>query len=119
MSASHGIHFKGSKFWVFHRRREYGPFDYEWSKDFCGVELMFQNTKFGEYCSGEELFADLSQFKLPKRVVEVSSIVLGCIIISLQQGMTEAERADLIAQRLKDMGYEKYLGKPGDCSSAA
>ena len=33
LEGTHGIRFEGTRFWVLHRRREFGPFDYEWS---CG-----------------------------------------------------------------------------------
>ena len=64
---THGIVFQGSRFWVTHRRRRYGPFDYEWSKDFAGIELSFAGDKFGEYCGQEEIFADLKTVSLARR----------------------------------------------------
>ncbi len=76
---THGVLFEASRFWVLHRRRDYGPFDYEWSQDFAGVELIYAGTKFGEYCSKDEIFADLKEFRLPAAVVEVATIVLGCL----------------------------------------
>lgn len=108
MPISHGLRFEESRFWVIHRRREYGPFDYEWSKDFYGVELMFEGTKFGEYCSQEELFADLKEFRLPKTVVEVGSIVLGSIIFSILNGLKEDERYRVVCEQLKEKGYERF-----------
>jgi hypothetical protein len=65
----HVIVFGGLRFWVTHRRRDYSTFDYEWSRDFAGIELLDQAQKFGEYCSREEIFADLKPFQLPRRVV--------------------------------------------------
>ena len=56
----HGILINGSTFWVVHRSRVHGPFDYEWSTDLHGVEFLYQGSKFGEYCSADELYADLS-----------------------------------------------------------
>ena len=98
----------GTRFWVTHRRREYGPFDYEWSKDFCGIELVYSGHKFGEYVSTEEIFADLKEFALPLTVVEVSSIVLGCVIYGVLNGLTEAERARLLVERLTAAGHAKF-----------
>ena len=117
MSQSHGLKFEGSRFWVMHRRRDYGPFDYEWSKDFCGVELMYRGQKFGEYCSAEEIFADLKQFRLPMRVVEVASIAMGCTLFGLLEGLNEPQREQHLLSQLHELGYEKFaridrLGDP-------
>ncbi len=106
--SSHSLRIAGSRFWVTHRRLEYGPFDYEWSKDFCGVELTYDSRKFGEYVSAEEIFADLKEFALPTTVVEVSSIVLGCIIFAMLQGLNEEERNQLMVERLTAAGHEKF-----------
>ena len=38
MAGAHGVRFDGTRFWVVHRRREFGPFDYEWSGDLDGIE---------------------------------------------------------------------------------
>lgn len=92
-----------------HRRREYGPFDYEWSKDLGGIELMYAGQKFGEYCSDDEIFADLKEFQLPMSVVEVGSIVIGCIVFGLLNGLSEAQRTALVAQRLQSLGYGKFI----------
>ena len=98
----------GSRFWVIHRRRKYGPFDYEWSTDFCGVELLYDGTKFGEYCSLEELFADLKPFGLPMSVVSVTSIVMGCVLFGVFHGLRDAERRDLVTLRLKEHGFDRF-----------
>ena len=59
MSASHGLRFDGSRFWVIHRQQEYGPFDYQWSTDLRGLEMIYQGEKFGEHCSENQIYADL------------------------------------------------------------
>jgi hypothetical protein len=105
---SRGLRFDDSRFWVTHRRREYGPFDYEWSKDFCGIELTYQGRKFGEYCSSEEIFADLKEFKLPRSVADVASIVIGCIIYSVLNGLPGGERRELVVKQLAAQGYEGF-----------
>jgi hypothetical protein len=105
---SRGLRFADSKFWVTHRRREYGPFDYEWSKDFCGIELTYQGTKFGEYCSAEEIFADLKEFKLPRSVSDVASIVIGCIVYSVLNGLAANERHALVMKELQTRGYAGF-----------
>ncbi|MFN0198454.1 MAG: hypothetical protein ACKVT0_17040 [Planctomycetaceae bacterium] len=93
-----------------HRRVEYGPFDYEWSKDFCGMELLYRQLKFGEYCSSEEFFADLKAHNLPMAVVRVASVVMGCIVFGVLQGWPEAEWQRHLKQRLTDLGYIKFTG---------
>ena len=106
--SSHGLLFEGSRFWVTHRRRDYGPFDYEWSPDFAGVELIYSGKKFGEYCSKDEIFADLKEFRLPAAVVEVATIVLGCLVLGVLSGRPESERRQLIREQLVAAGYERF-----------
>jgi len=106
--STHGVLFEGSRFWVTHRRRDYGPFDYEWSQDFAGVELMYAGKKFGEYCSKEEIFADLKEFRLPATVVDVATIVLGCLVFGVLNGLPESERRQLISDQLLSGGYERF-----------
>lgn len=108
MLPSHGLRFSETRFWVTHRRREYGPFDYEWSKDLSGIELTYAGRKFGEYCSDDEIFADLKEFQLPSSVAEVGSIVIGCIVYGLLNGLDSAQREELLVRRLRTMGYGKF-----------
>src|ERR1043165_9080113 len=105
---THGLRFSDTRFWVTHRRREYGPFDYEWSKDFCGIELTFAGRKFGEYCSDNEIFADLKEFQLPTSVMEVGSIVIGCIVYGVLNGLGDEERVQLLVRRLEASGHGKF-----------
>jgi len=107
-ASSHGVLFQGSRFWVIHRRRDFGPFDYEWSQDFAGVELMYAGKKFGEYCSKDEIFADLKEFRLPATVVDVATIVLGCLVFGVLNGQSEPERRQLIRNQLVAGGYERF-----------
>ena len=115
MAHPHGLRFQGTMFWVIHRRRAYGPFDYEWSKDLRGIELLYQATKFGEYCSPDEIFADLKQFKLPASVVEVASIVLGCTVLGILDGMSSQQRRSLLIERLRSMGHGKFANIDTQC----
>lgn len=108
MSPSHAVHLQGTRFWITHRHRTYGPFDYEWSPDFCGVALLYDGQKFGEYCSREELFADLKPFQLPMSVVNVTSIVMGCVLWGVMHGLSEAERDEVLQSRLCQFGYERF-----------
>lgn len=108
MCSTHGIVFQGSRFWVTHRRRRYGPFDYEWSKDFAGIELTFDGDKFGEYCGKEEIFADLKGYRLPAAVIPVATIVMGCLVYGVLNGLPETERARLIVDNLVQRGLERF-----------
>ena len=108
MSDRFGIRFKETQIWVIHRRQEFGPFDYEWSVDFRGVELMYQGQKFGEYCSSEEFFADLSEFNLPQSVYSVATIALGKYIQTILKGLTPEEQHPAICEELIKSGYSKY-----------
>jgi len=107
--ATHGIQLDGSRFWVTHRRKTYGPFDYEWSSDFCGVVMLYDGQPFGEYCSLDELYADLKPFSLPMSVVRVTSIVMGCVLFGILNGLCEAERSRLVETRLHQHGFERFL----------
>ena len=114
MSLSHGLRFEGTAFWVIHRRREYGPFDYEWSRDFDGIELTFCGRKFGEYCSAEEIFADLREFRLPMAVVEVASIALGCTIRRVLDGLGQPAGERLMLDHLHSAGYAHFANVTRD-----
>ncbi len=108
MDPQHAIRLEGTRFWVVHRRKTYGPFDYEWSPDFCGVELHYAGRKFGEYCSRDEIFADLKPFRLPLSVVKVTTIVMGCLVYGVLNGLPDAERTRLVGRRLHEFGYGRF-----------
>lgn len=74
-----------------------------------GVELTFRGTKFGEICSQAEIFADLREFDLPMRVVEVASIVMGCIVSQIGRGLSVGQRHELIARRLREFGCSGFV----------
>jgi hypothetical protein len=112
MKPSRGLRFEESRFWITHRRREYGPFDYEWSADLYGVELTYQGRKFGEICSEREIYADLQGFGLPARVAEVASIVSGCLLFAMLNGLSGDERRSLLQSHLLDHGCSEYLADP-------
>ena len=109
MAAARGLRFEESRFWITHRGRDYGPFDYEWSADLYGVELTYQGRKFGEICSQSEIYADLQGFGLPRRVAEVASIVAGCLLYALLNGLADADRRRLLAAQLREHGCSEYL----------
>ncbi len=112
MAGAHGVRFDGTRFWVVHRRREFGPFDYEWARELDGIELWYCGKKFGEICSEDEIFADLAEFKLPFRVVEVASVVFGSTLRSILQGLSAAERQQVLIGHLTEFGCEAFL--PGN-----
>lgn len=95
-------------FWVAHRGRCFGPFDYEWSPDLRGVELTYQGTKFGEICSAEELFADLTEFQLPMSVCRVAVITAGTLTMQIAEGCCVDERVSSLLNALEQFGYERF-----------
>ncbi len=101
---NYGIRVDGTRFWVIHQKRLFGPFDYQFSFDLQGIEMLYQSRKFGECCSDEELCADLSDFHLPLKVAEVATVILGVSI----RGIFCCQRADL---RVDDM--EAHLQQAG------
>lgn len=113
MAAAHSILLDGTRFWVTHRRVQYGPFDYEWSPDFCGVALLYEGRKFGEYCTAQEIYADLRPDRLPLSVVRVSSIVMACVLLGVMNGLTELERSELLRQRLAEFGFDRFVTAKG------
>ena len=113
MPNRHALRLHETSFWVIHRGRDYGPFDYEWSADMHGVELTYRGAKFGEICSEAEIFADLREFCLPMRVVEVASIALGCIVSRIGQGISMEERRELIDRRLIEFGCSHFVTDSG------
>ena len=109
MSKTHGIQLDGSRFWVTHRRKTYGPFDYEWNSDFRGVVMLYGGQKFGEYCSIDELYADLKPFSLPMTVVSVTSIVMGCLLHGILNGLSEPERLESLTTQLRQRGFNRFV----------
>jgi hypothetical protein len=108
VTSSTGLRFEGTAFWVRHRNQEYGPFDYEWARDLGGIELTYQREKFGEFCDFDAICADLREFKLPMRVVEVSSIVCGSIVFGVLNALSDLEKRDVVRQHLEKNGLERF-----------
>ena len=108
MLAASGLRFEDSAFWVRHRNREYGPFDYEWARDLGGIELRYGEHKFGEFCSVDEITADLKEFRLPMRVVEVTAVVCGSILLGLLSGFNTFEKRRLVIENLRIHGLDRY-----------
>lgn len=103
-----GVRFRGASFWVVYRRREYGPFDYQWSADLHGFEMVYAGTKFGEICSDEEMFADLKGSGLPRRVAEIACIVLASIFRGIRMGLGRNGRRELVRQEVVRFAGEQY-----------
>ena len=105
---THCVSLRTDGVWIRHRRSDYGPFDYEWSQDYCGVELTYRADKFGEFCSSEEFFADLEPYRLPMTVVRVATVVMGAIVQSLRKGLSQVERVELIRNELSRFDLERF-----------
>lgn len=71
--------------------------------------MLYDGHKFGEYCSVDEIFADLKPFHLPMSVVHVTSIVMGCVLFGVLNGLKETERLQLLTSRLRELGYDKFI----------
>lgn len=106
---THGVRIEDTRVWVTHRRLEYGPFDYEWIPNLRGIELMFRGSKFGEILSEEEIYADLSEYRLPVRVVEVAVLILGNALYSGLNGFSDGERRDILEDCLIEAGCDRFL----------
>lgn len=70
--------------------------------------MLYDGQKFGEYCSLDELYADLKPFSLPMTVVNVTSIVMGCVLYSILNGLREPERFELLVARLQEHGFNRF-----------
>ena len=75
------------------------------------MAMTFQGQKFGEYCSEDELFADLKPFKLPLSVSQVSTVIMGTQFYCVLNGYTEVERRHEVIRRLAEFGFSKYTGE--------
>lgn len=95
------LRFEETAFWIRHRGREYGPFDYQWSKDLHGIELIFAGDKFGEFINPQQLHADLSEYQLPSKVSKVAAIVLGSIVFGIRQGWDHPRRVEFAERNLR------------------
>ena len=95
-------------FWVATRGRCYGPFDYQWSADLRGMELTYQGIKFGEICSSEELFADLTEFRLPISVCRVAVITAGTLAAGISEGHCSERRVSSLLVSLESFGYQRF-----------
>jgi len=102
------ISMSDSGFWVIHRRRSYGPFDYQFSGDLDGIEFLYQGEKYGECCSSEEFFADLHPYHLPERVSAAATVVTGTMTRCIFLGIPRPERIAQITEQLRRAGLDRY-----------
>lgn len=72
------------------------------------MEFTYRDQKFGEYCSADEIFADLKQFALPMRVVEVACLTMGIVLYGVLNGLPETLWKGLLRERLDESGFERF-----------
>lgn len=101
-------------FWIVARGQSFGPFDYQWSLDLHGLELLYRGRKFGEICSPDSLFADLTEFQLPMSVCRVAVITLGVIASGLSSGDCIDEKASKLMKALDQFGYSRFQLRSAD-----
>lgn len=116
---AHGVTISPQGIWIRHRRTNHGPFDYQWSLDLFGVELIYQGQKFGECCGGNQVYADLSEFQLPMTVVRVASIVLGTTVRSILQGEPVETRIGRVQDELRQHGFDPFADETRFVSETA
>ena len=68
------------------------------------MELTYQGQKFGEICSEEELFADLTEFQLPMSVCRVAVITAGTLAAGIVDGHCMEERISQLLTSLDSFG---------------
>lgn len=73
-----------------------------------GIEFLYCRKKFGEYCSDEEISADLKEFKLPMRVVEVTAVVCGSIIFGIIHGFSQSEKKAILLKNLQQSQMSQF-----------
>lgn len=105
-------------FWIVARGQAFGPFDYQWSLDLRGLELLYRGQKFGEICSPDSLFADLTEFRLPMSVCRVAVITLGVLANGLSAGDCPDLQASKLLSALDQFGYSRFRLRPIDEDTA-
>lgn len=101
-------------FWVVARGQSFGPFDYQWSLDLHGLELLYRGRKFGEICSPDSLFADLTEFQLPMSVCRVAVITLGVIANGISAGDCIDQKVSKLMIALDQFGYSRFQLRSSD-----
>lgn len=114
---THGLRFTETAFYVVHRRREYGPFDYDWTPDLRGVELTYCGRKYGEVLSPHQMSVDLSPFRLPRKVMQVAVLITGGLLCSIRQGDSPEQRRRRLTAVLAQFGCERFAAEIVDSSA--
>ncbi|MEP3481385.1 MAG: hypothetical protein ABJZ55_19240 [Fuerstiella sp.] len=96
------------------RGQSFGPFDYQWSLDLHGLELLYRGRKFGEICSPDSLFADLTEFQLPMSVCRVAVITLGVIVNGISTGDCMDQKVSNLLTALEQFGYSRFQLRASD-----
>ncbi len=102
------IFMRSDDFWIVFRHRFYGPFDYQWSIDLYGMEFRFQGQKFGEFCSDNEFFADLSPFGFPPEVCSVVTLVAAHLVQGIRSGSSPDDRIRALKLLLAQHEHETF-----------
>ena len=100
------------KYWIVCRHELYGPFDYQWAPGMEGIELTYRGIKYGEICGMASFQADLKEFRLPLRVVQVASLTAGCLIFGLLNGLPEESRVASVQRMLRIYGWGRFVNHP-------
>lgn len=96
------------EYWVVFRRREFGPFDYQWSSDLRGIAFTYQGMKFGEFCSDEEFFADLRPFGLPMTVCRIAALIAGNLALVVGSEKSPECREEQLRELLRKYGFARF-----------
>ncbi len=100
--------------WIVARGRVQGPFDYQWTSDLKGIEFLYRGVKFGEVCSEDELYADLSPFGLPISVCRVCAVVAGTLAMSLAALEDTETRTVRLTKALDEFGFSRFRVRRAD-----
>ena len=100
--------------WIVSRGRTWGPFDYQWSTDLHGIELMYQGLKFGEICGEEEFFADLAPFRIPLSISRIAAIVAGTLAAGISAGDCRDGRTKRLLKALEEFGFGRFRVRLAD-----
>jgi hypothetical protein len=103
------IFLRPDDFWIVFRQRFYGPFDYQWSIDLHGIEFRFQGQKFGEFCSDDQFFAELSPFGLPQAVCSAAMLVAAHLVQGIRSGSSAADRLQALKSLLAEHESEPFV----------
>lgn len=109
MSRRHALLIDDNRIWIRHRGHIFGPFDYEWSPDFCGAEFHYAGRKFGEFCSVDEIFVDSSELGVPRTVSQIAVVAIASTICGVLAGEESSQRLERIQSRLIEFGFDRYL----------